>query len=1045
VRSAAGPIFKGAQGLFELFSSLKLAVVIMSALTVAMIAATLLESKYDTATAQYFVYRAAWFRLILGMLGVLILTVALSRLPWKRRHVPFLLAHAGILILLFGSWLTDRFGLDGSMRVAEGEASSTVETQAANLVISDGDTVRTVPVPWVPPIARFRPIAVERYGLRVAEMLSHADPIYSYAAPRELEASRPAFPAARVTIQGGPMRITQDYWLWLGDPAWHAVQAGPARLVLDGPGQRGKDSARDLDRQLTELTKFRRPWLRLTALEGGGLGWVSSSSAGVRRSGRLTAAKASGHVIDPGWKGGLTITVTEWIPKAVQQTTYERAQVQWGERAPPSAIRVVAGSGGDGQELWLGQGDRAVLQIAGREVGIGYLPNRVVLPFSLRLERFRIDHYDGTRDPASYASQVTVIDGPGKEAPADISMNEPLVHGGITFYQASYEDAEPRPTVSIFSVNRDPGRPYKYWGSILIVLGSILLFLSRWRSSMKKRSPVTAAAPVALLLCLCAAPALAKGGVPGEPKSGWDFETAGLTPVLSGGRLKPLDTFARELVLFTTGSRSYKGWNSLDLTLSWLSAPREWEGRPIIQVGREDVRRQLGLDPKRTRFSPRELIQESHLAQYAESLMRRPPPAQGQKQEPRDQELKRVLDRVGLFRNIVSGEAWPLVPSPPPGAWKPLTGDEPHGAAVRHEFAELARAHADGDQARFEAASLRFRSSVEEAMGPALTAGDRRGLAVESVYNHTRPFLVAWILYLLGAILYAVSHATKSARVQSVSAWTILAAAVIQIAGISMRSYVAGRPPVTNMYESIVWVAIGVVFFGGILYWVKRQGILLGTSAALATLCLIAADAAPAVMDPGIHPLVPVLRSNYWLTIHVLTITLGYAAFALALGLGNVTLFQYLRGGPGAQARILNLNQLTYRAHQFGVVLLAAGTILGGVWADYSWGRFWGWDPKEVWALIALMGYLIILHARFTGLVGQFGFAAWSVVAFVLVLTAWYGVNFVLGVGLHSYGWSTGGRGWVAGFTAAQLAYVGLVALRHRARRAGLQAAARTS
>jgi cytochrome c-type biogenesis protein CcsB len=248
------------------------------------------------------------------------------------------------------------------------------------------------------------------------------------------------------------------------------------------------------------------------------------------------------------------------------------------------------------------------------------------------------------------------------------------------------------------------------------------------------------------------------------------------------------------------------------------------------------------------------------------------------------------------------------------------------------------------------------------------------------------------------------------------------------IAGIVMRCYVAGRPPVTNMYESIIWVSIGQVVFAAVLYAIHRQGIVMLVSCVLATMGLIAADSAPAVMDPGLHPLVPVLRSNYWLTIHVLTITLGYAALALTLGLANVSLWNFFRSDrPGAKIRIASMNQLTYRAMQFGVVLLAAGTILGGVWADYSWGRFWGWDPKEVWALIALLCYLVILHGRFTGWVTQFGFAVWSVIAFLSVIMAWYGVNFVLGVGLHSYGFASGGFTQMATFVGLQMAWVGVV------------------
>ena len=129
----------------------------------------------------------------------------------------------------------------------------------------------------------------------------------------------------------------------------------------------------------------------------------------------------------------------------------------------------------------------------------------------------------------------------------------------------------------------------------------------------------------------------------------------------------------------------------------------------------------------------------------------------------------------------------------------------------------------------------------------------------------------------------------------------------------------------------------------------------------------------------------------------------------------------FLRGLPSRGEEIADA---AYRVVQIGVVLLAAGTILGGIWADYSWGRFWGWDPKETWALIALLGYLAVLHAKKAGLVRSFGFLAGCVISFSLVLMAWYGVNFVLGVGLHSYGFGGGGVPYVAAFVAVHLIFV---------------------
>jgi cytochrome c-type biogenesis protein CcsB len=332
------------------------------------------------------------------------------------------------------------------------------------------------------------------------------------------------------------------------------------------------------------------------------------------------------------------------------------------------------------------------------------------------------------------------------------------------------------------------------------------------------------------------------------------------------------------------------------------------------------------------------------------------------------------------------------------------------------------------------------RAAIEGEI-PGFAENERHVIMAESIYDRTHPFMIAWIFYLIAAIgWFAKIARSESLKPDEAGATTwdsriagfaMSVAFLAHVTGFALRCYIAGRPPVTNMYESVIWVSLGVVVFATVIYFVsKRQIVALAVACSLATLGLVAGDAAPAILDPGIHPLVPVLRSNYWLTIHVLTITLGYAAFALALGLADVTVFKFIQGEAKNRTQILAMNQLTYRAMQFGVVLIAAGTILGGVWADYSWGRFWGWDPKEVWALIVLLCYLVILHGRYAGWVGQFGFAAWGVVSFLSVLMAWYGVNFILGVGLHSYGFSTGGFTAVASFTALQLGYVGFAALK---------------
>ncbi|MFM7374858.1 MAG: cytochrome c biogenesis protein, partial [Chthoniobacterales bacterium] len=259
--------------------------------------------------------------------------------------------------------------------------------------------------------------------------------------------------------------------------------------------------------------------------------------------------------------------------------------------------------------------------------------------------------------------------------------------------------------------------------------------------------------------------------------------------------------------------------------------------------------------------------------------------------------------------------------------------------------------------------------------------------------------------------------------------------------GLFQRVLIAGRAPVTNMYESVVWVAMGTVLFGLIFYAIYRNRLMLLAALPVSFLSLLLVRSLPVAMPARLDPLVPVLRDNFWLTVHVLTITLSYAAFALALGFAHVVLWRYIRH-PETAASLRQLHDWLYRMMFVGLILLAAGTILGGVWANYSWGRFWGWDPKETWALIALLMYVVAIHGKMAGWWGDFGLAVAAVVNFAGIIMAWYGVNYVLGAGLHSYGFGVGGEGYVLAFLGLEAAYVTLAVIRHRgAEKASLAAA----
>jgi ABC-type transport system involved in cytochrome c biogenesis permease subunit len=445
----------------------------------------------------------------------------------------------------------------------------------------------------------------------------------------------------------------------------------------------------------------------------------------------------------------------------------------------------------------------------------------------------------------------------------------------------------------------------------------------------------------------------------------------------------------------------------------------------------------------------------------------------------------------------------------------------------------------------------------------------------EAFFNEANPFYWAPVGYLLALALLASSLGFADAAGQNRTALGqvgrilygagmlgLVAGIALEVVGFTLRVQISGWAPVTNMYETVIWVSLVTAVLGLIFELIFRRTFTALAASAVALLGTVLAANVP-LLDPSIHALQPVLRSNYWLTIHVLTEVSSYAAFALAMGLGLIATLYYLTatyrrspslielaiplllGGPLLAAGLLGLSasssgflfsgasglayvggalsiigggalfgeaisratfrdtaslddaalagqerepaatavqtvtvgeangpvatltkptvaemralaarqrpkldargramqetaatikplaNFIYRTMQVGVLLIAAGTILGGVWADYSWGRFWGWDPKEVWALITLLIYLIPLHGRFAGWVNTFGLVMASVGCFLSVIMAWYGVNFVLGVGLHSYGFVEGGsQGAVSAVVLAVLAVAGAAAWR---------------
>jgi cytochrome c-type biogenesis protein CcsB len=533
---------------------------------------------------------------------------------------------------------------------------------------------------------------------------------------------------------------------------------------------------------------------------------------------------------------------------------------------------------------------------------------------------------------------------------------------------------------------------------------------------------------ITLLVLLSAAlPGLAQGQTDIAPER----VLSGL-PVQSGGRLKPLDTLARESVRLITGKAEFQNQNPVITLLTWWARPDLTSKLEVIEFRDVQVKTELGLAPDRRWYSLDELKGNQKLAAAREEIhkhLRAEEELHGS-----EMKIQELLVKISTLESAMDGSLLSAVPNPGGmdqawGSFADLShaGTIPQVEEAKQAVDQLRSALAAEDKSQLQTAAVRARQQLAR-LGP---VPDDAAMSREIRYNSSHPFRKAWMLYLAGLAVLCFVRAEGRSNGYWAGASLIASGFLVHIYGFYLRCTIAGRPPVTNMYESVIWVAFGAVLFAFILEMVAPKRWYLMSAAAGAVICLILADTLPTVLDPSIRPLTPVLRSNFWLTVHVLSITLGYAAFLLALGLGHIVLWKSaLRNDQSEQ--INSLHDALYRSLQIGVLLLAAGTILGGVWANYSWGRFWGWDPKEVWALIALLGYLAILHGRYAGWLRKFGTAAWSVIAFQGVLMAWYGVNFVLGAGLHSYGFGTGGQGYVGIYVALEIAFVLWATWKHK-------------
>ncbi len=320
---------------------------------------------------------------------------------------------------------------------------------------------------------------------------------------------------------------------------------------------------------------------------------------------------------------------------------------------------------------------------------------------------------------------------------------------------------------------------------------------------------------------------------------------------------------------------------------------------------------------------------------------------------------------------------------------------------------------------------------IQESGGKSLFYPTHRQLVAEMWYYDLPLPIFALAAYVLAALAFSMAYSLQNRRLQS-WAWASLAIAwIIHTSILVLRCYILGRPPVANMFETVVYVPWIAVIASCLMFLYYRSVLLPLAASILAVILLAVLEVTQ--LHSGLETVQPVLDSQYWLIIHVLMVVASYGVFLLSGVLGHGYLLLRAKRPHSRQSLDL-LSRAILHSMYLGTAMLISGTILGGVWAAESWGRFWDWDPKESWAFISSCVYLVCIHAYTFNHIRALGLAIGSIVGLWAISFTWYGVNYILGTGLHSYGFGTGGVAYYYGFLASEVLFVAICYTKSRYR-----------
>ena len=1008
--------------LFSFLYSTRLMAILFILFATAMAIATFIENDFGTQTSKALIYNAWWFEAIMVFFVINFFGNIFRYRLYKKEKWPVLMFHGAFLLILVGAGITRYVGYEGIMLIKEGETTNKFlsETTYLNAIVDDGNSQK--------PEVNAQ-IMLSAWGTNS----------WSYTDNFKTEDNNIDFKFELVDyIPWAEKKLIEDengiehlffvessegtrheHWIKKGTiQNIHGVLVG-----FDAENDNASINFSNKEGALKMTSKNNGDWFRMADQKKGTV--VKDSVQNFQYLTLHNIGKLQFVIPRPAERG---------IMKTVSGPKNDKTQ-------DVIIVDITANNKTERVELKGGKFNSE----GSKEVSVGGLNFRVLYgakiletPFNIKLNDFQLDKYPGSESAAAYASEVTVID-PKETFDYRIFMNHILDHEGYKFFQASYDLSGEKEETHL-SVNHDfLGTFVTYFGYSLLYTGLIcILFAKNTRfDDLKKglakirKKKLTMSIVATLLLSSFSFGQHANNHQPNKIThqqidsilkanmvDAKHAESFNKLVIQDNGRMKPAHTFASELVRKVSKTEKFKDMEPSQVLLSIIENPRLWFEVPVIYLekGNTEIRDFIGVAQTTEYAALSDFITPTGIYKIEKKV------AEAQKTKIKNKfqkDLIKIDRRIGLLYSAIGGGILKIYPIPgdenntwvsqPETSTANFKGTDSvfvrQSLPVYIQFLQKAKKTNDYSEANKILDGIK---TFQQKFGSEVRPSEKK-IDLEISYNKIQPFQllskyygflsVFLIIFVIWQIFNSKKWIGKTVKILSIG---VVGLFIFHTLSLISRWYISGYAPWSNAYESIIFVAWATMLFG--LFMGRRSALTITATTFLVAITL--GFAHQNWLDPEIANLQPVLNS-WWLLVHTSIIVASYGPLSLGMILGIFALLLMVFTNDKNKKKMdLNIREITIineMAVTVGLIMLTIGNFLGGMWANESWGRYWGWDPKETWALISIMIYAFVLHMRLIpGLRGRYTFNLWSIIAYASIMMTYFGVNFYL-AGLHSY------------------------------------------